>query len=355
MTSITEAKQQFDIVEVARRLGLHPEYKHRKDWVAYCPFHDDQHPSLVLNTHGKHAGRYKCWACGNDPRAAGDSIDLVRFVMNFDSPMDAVRWLTGEDRREPIARPKDVITLEAPVINEDLTAFAHQAYVERSDAVLEYLRKRRLLKIVDRFRLGSTDSPSFPRDLLPLYWDSESGKTMPHKNFLNRLIIPYLQPDGVVRHVNARALGDKKPKYLKKQQPHRKAENPPYLLEYALDVGGEDIWITEGELDALSVYVAQPHFAVAGIPGVACLEPRYLPEFEGRRVWIMLDNDAAGLAARKAYEEMLRPYADVHQVHLPEAFNDVNQALVEQGAEWLRGYTDAAVKKALRKTVRRTF
>jgi DNA primase len=50
-----------------------------------CPFHDDDHPSAVLDLEN---GRFRCYACD---APSGDSIDVIRGRegLGFD---DAVQW-----------------------------------------------------------------------------------------------------------------------------------------------------------------------------------------------------------------------------------------------------------------------
>lgn len=354
---IEEAKARYSIREVAQRLGLVPVPRGRT-LVCTCPFHEDHEPSMVLAEDGKYAGRYICRPCGQAEYAEGDMIDLVMRVMRFDHPMAAVRWLTGEHERAPIARPAEskVDYSKAPVINEDLSAYAWQAKVERTDAAAHYLRGRRLLGVADEFHIGSTDAPGFPTSVLPLYWHDEKNRTWSDKRFLNRLVIPYFQ-GGKVTHVNARALpgGDpKQPKYLKAQTPHKQAHMPPYLLDHVLEQGADDIVLCEGELDALSVYAACEDIFACAVPGVGALLDSHLEQFDGRRVWIIMDNDKAGQQARRDMERRLYPYArSVHQLVLPPRHTDVNSFLVADGRDYVAGYLEAAFRKAVRRTVSR--
>jgi hypothetical protein len=316
---------------------------------------------MHLATTGKFAGRYKCWPCGPDERAGGDVLDLVIHTLgltkndNGSPEMQAIDWLNGQNRHTPIKPPRSTPILTAPALNEDLSIFAFQAFVERSDDAARYLIARGLGSVMDEYRLGSTDSEFFPQSLLPLYWDSQRGHISPHRNFLNRLIIPYPSLDGVTRHLNARALDGQNPKYLKVQKPQG-GVTPPYLLDELLLADVDDIWVTEAELDCLSLLAARREINACAIAGVNGLSASYIPKFAGRTVWVLMDNDEAGHKAAEVYKQTLSQYAStVHIVRLPPGCNDVNQMLVEQGKRFLAGWLEAVIKKALHETVRKSF
>ena len=63
------------IEDLASRLGL--DVRHHK---ALCPFHNDHHASLSFNVR---KNTYRCFVCD----AHGDTIDLVRHLLNKDRPL----------------------------------------------------------------------------------------------------------------------------------------------------------------------------------------------------------------------------------------------------------------------------
>ncbi len=360
MGLMTEIKQSASIEEVALRLGMMVVHERGKV-MAVCPSHDDHHPTMELNTSGKYQGRFICRACPKDP-GEGDVVDLVKRVLNLtddsrhSADVRAALWIKGEDRRAPIAPPREQKVYDAPTLNEDLTAFAFQAHVELTDKARFWLMRRGLGPVIETFSLGSTDAAGFPESLLPDYYAADRNRVVKHTNFRNRVVIPYIGVGPDVAYVNARALDDRKPKYLKAQTPHKSAETPPYLLEAILAEGADDIWLCEGELDCLSLYAARPDIHACAIPGVATLHDKYLPMFSGRRVWIVMDNDNPGMAARKDLERRLLPFARcLHHVFLPDDVNDLNQMLVKHGRRYVAGYWEACVRKAVRRTVFRPF
>ncbi len=98
------------------------------------------------------------------------------------------------------------------------------------------------------------------------------------------------------------------------------------------------ITLTEGELDALSVYqlqgskfpaVSVPNGAQAAVKAVKT-NLEYLEAFE--RVYICFDNDEPGIKAAKAVAPILSP-GKAYIVHLEEGFKDPNDYLVANKVE----------------------
>ena len=82
---IEDIKSRLDIAAVAGEyLELKPS---GRNWVALCPFHQEQTPSLVIFTDGQ---RYKCFGAGCG--RSGDVIDLVQGLEGWDFAR-ALRYL----------------------------------------------------------------------------------------------------------------------------------------------------------------------------------------------------------------------------------------------------------------------
>ncbi|RJF76144.1 toprim domain-containing protein [Deinococcus cavernae] len=346
---IARVKANYSLVEVAHRLGLRTETR-GGELYAICanPQHDDHHPSMHLATRGKHTGRFKCWSCN----CSGDVVDLVSVALGLKIG-DAISWLDGQNKAEPIKKTEPRVERDAPTLNEDLYPFAFQAYQERTDDAAMWLANRGLAPVMDLFFIGSTDARGFPTSLLPDKWDAESGRIYKHKNFLNRIVVPYLMPNGDVPYVNARALGDQKPKYLKAARPQG-GSIPPYLMHMMLAMS-DQIFVTEGEIDCLSLHAALPGVAACAIPGTQTLSVDDEVLFEGKDIILVMDNDEAGKKARAALEERLTPYTrSITQAYVHPDFNDVNEQLVKRGRKWNSGYWEAVRTEAVKRKVYRT-
>ncbi|SEJ93513.1 Toprim domain-containing protein [Deinococcus reticulitermitis] len=117
----------------------------------------------------------------------------------------------------------------------------------------------------------------------------------------------------------------------------------------------DQLFIAEGELDALSLQAALPGVAAAAIPGTQTLARDDEPLFEGKDVILVMDNDDAGRKARAELEKRLRPYArSVTQAYVHPDFSDVNEQLVKRGRKWSAGYWEAVRTEAVKRKVFRT-
>ena len=79
-------KEALDIVEVAKRYGVHVVRGNK----AHCPFHCDRTPSMSFYDHNR---KFHCFSCN----AGGDVIDLVQRLLNA-SKMEALRELNDTYR-----------------------------------------------------------------------------------------------------------------------------------------------------------------------------------------------------------------------------------------------------------------
>lgn len=196
-------------------------------------------------------------------------------------------------------------------------------YEPNLDLARDYLTGRGLdVDALRKFRLGVVEDP-------------EPG----HEDFVGRLSIPYLTPNGPVdlkfrcmRHADCKAVGCLK--YLgldlsaekdKEGRPKSWLYNAPAVLEDT-DV----LVLTEGEIDALAVETVANLPAVGQPGGTLWAKCKHWPRvFDGIRVVVLADGDKAGLAAAKAVAMTMD---DVQIVRMPRG-EDANSFLAKFGAE----------------------
>lgn len=80
------AKERLDIVDVARRYGVHVVKGNK----AHCPFHTDRTPSMSFYGGSR---KFHCFSCS----AGGDAVDLVQMLLNT-SKVEALRELNNAYR-----------------------------------------------------------------------------------------------------------------------------------------------------------------------------------------------------------------------------------------------------------------
>jgi Toprim-like len=127
--------------------------------------------------------------------------------------------------------------------------------------------------------------------------------------------IPYLNPDGSVRMNRLRYLHRGYGKYW----------TPPGCGTHLYQVGNTatcpQIWITEGEFDALIL-------TQMGLPSVACAGTQaFKPEWKylfaySRRVTVVADGDESGLSSARRTASFIGPFVDdIRVVDMPEGMD----------------------------------
>ena len=150
---------------------------------------------------------------------------------------------------------------------------------------------------------------------------------------LARHTIPYMGPEGTI-NVSFRASKEsQEPKYIR--LPGFKSQ--PYVIG---DKGSKVVIITEGEIDAISVWQSDPNLLALGIPGSTHVNDGLLGAIPANATVIAsMDSDIAGRNAAKKIRERI---PSVLFVQLPKGIKDLNQLLVEQGEETVRAVIDQA-------------
>lgn len=99
-------RREYPLPEIAAASGLKLE-RDGKEFKACCPFHGDKTPSFSIFPSRQKHWLYQCFGCG----AAGDVIDFYQERYGCKDATQAVKELTGDDRREP----REAVTYQAVV------------------------------------------------------------------------------------------------------------------------------------------------------------------------------------------------------------------------------------------------
>ena len=105
MSLYQKVKSAITVRQVGEMYGMEPD---RRGMVC-CPFHSDNHPSMMLNK-----AYYYCFACG----ANGDAIDLTAKLFDL-NPRKAAEKLIHDFGLDPDKPPAHAIALPPP--KRDLT------------------------------------------------------------------------------------------------------------------------------------------------------------------------------------------------------------------------------------------
>lgn len=240
---------------------------------AHCPFHSDKTPSLTVNPTTEE------WFCHSCKRggAAAEFISAY-FDVNKTTARHAINYR--------LARGKWPFPTDEQIEE-------YQKNLRNSPREIEALHNFGITdEVIEKYKLGLEDI----RITIPVY-----GKTGYCVN-----IRKYLPPhrriaDGTnnAKCINIRNMGSKR-----------------YYPISAFDVEKEDIYIVEGEKDAL-VAISQGYNAVTSTGGTS-IPTDELILFKGKNVYIMLDTDLAGQKNVKLYGQLLRGIAkSIYVVKLP--------------------------------------
>ncbi len=359
----------LDIVDViGRDLELRPQGRH---FVARCPFHQDNRPSMTVNPERQ---IWKCWVCD----IGGDLYNFVMRREGVDFPT-ALRMLaeqagipyepTGSKRRSEPGGPSDKATLLSAVrlVAEAYFELLETGSDEESEIAREYMRSRGIDdESRRRFRIGFAPGGwSFATDLLRKHRLSgevgeAAGLVLPRRGgghydrFRGRLMFPIHDLQNrpislggrVIPEIAARS-GQAEPgaKYINGPETllFRKSDQL-YGLELARDAirrSGE-VLVMEGYTDVVAARQAgiEPVVAVLG----TALTERHIKVLRrfAERVVLVLDGDTAGQKrAEEVTELFVRADVDLRVLTLPEGL-DPADFLARRGHEARLGMVRAA-------------
>jgi hypothetical protein len=160
----------------------------------------------------------------------------------------------------------------------------------------------------------------------------------------NRIVIPYYDRNGKLIYYNCRTLTDAIPKY----------RGPPkelgigkhdviYMPQWPTPYLSDFIFLTEGELDALSISTAGLWAAAFGGKSISGIQIDMLGNM---RPVIALDRDEAGTGAFLEIGDRLKSMGlDPYYVQPPKGFKDWNDLLVAYSGEILRDWLVDAMRR----------
>jgi len=344
MDPVSELKSRLNITDVVRGYStLVPQSNGTAKCV--CPFHDDHHPSMIVDDR---KGLAWCFACNT----GGDIFGFVQKAENC-SFSEAIHLLaekaglTLEKRAMPTQQQKDEKERLYDILEEATTFFQKQ--LVESKKAKKVLSERKLSdEILQKWRVGYAPDAghSLEKHLLEKKYSHkemlESGllNTENRDKFRSRLMFPILNHLGRVCGFGGRYIGtsDKAPKYLNSPQtPVFNKSDILYGLHLSKDVIKEEGFaiVVEGYFDVLACHAAGIETAVA-INGVAFTDQhaRRLRRF-AKTITFALDIDSAGqMATRKSAQIALKNGLKIELLTIPGG-KDPDESLRQNKEEFL--------------------
>jgi DNA primase len=311
-------KQRNPIERVIASHGVKLQQRGER-FVACCPFHEEEHPSLVVYPSTR---SFFCFGC----KASGDVIDFVRRkekvgfrraleLLGEEAPQGVS---TGDGTRGP-APSESPLTVDDRLILAAACDLYHEALL-RNERALRYLDSRGIgTPVVEQCRLGYSDGqelkPFLRRHRFSLRRAAEMGLLRKDGNeaLAGRVVIPELR-GGQCAWMVGRALNERRLKYLG-------LSLPKPILGYERVRGHHRVFVTEGAFDYLTgVSWNLPICALLGTH-VRADRLRFLERVP--EVVLVLDSDDEGQHAARELAESLGDRARI--LRLPDGIKDLGE------------------------------
>lgn len=335
--AIERLKRDVPIADLVGQAGVQLK-KQGRNLIGLCPFHDDRDPSLVV-TPSKNL-----WNCLGACDRGGDVFAWVmqRQQCGF---REAYAWLCRfsgiEPKQEPVEHA-DLSDTERQELLQRVVDDYHGA-LKRSKRALAYLEGRGIAQAeaIERFQLGvsnrslsrrlpsrqSREGAEIRNKLMSLGIFRASG----HEHFAGSLVIPVIDPDGVITELYGRKLHDDlrtgTPKHTYLPGPHRGVWNLDGLID-------RDVILCESLIDALTFWAHGFRYVTASY-GTNGFTDEHLQAFVQRgvrRVLIAYDADKAGdEAAAKLAQRLAASSIAGYRVAFPKGA-DANAFAVQSSA-----------------------
>lgn len=310
MSAYDEILSSSNIVNILEYYGL--KVNRNK---CTCPFHNDTHPSMMVNTS---KGIAKCFACGS----GGNTISFIQKYEtevnhNAISTVEAMQKaidiqhlniVLSQNNNIPITEEQKKQKTLSNILKDAIIICENNLKTQNIDGekTLDYLKSRNLSEqIINNFHIGFNPTyNNITNNLLSKYNMKdliEVGITKESKNdyidiFSHRIMIPIFDQYGNPVGFGARVLGDAKPKYINTMATplFNKSEllfNYHKAKSFARDY---EMIVVEGYMDVISSN-AMGFANTVGIMGTALTKEQIeLLKKLKCEITLSLDNDDAG-------------------------------------------------------------
>ena len=353
---IDEIRQSVDIVDVmGQYLELH---KKGKNYMAICPFHDDNHPSLSIS---RSRQIYKCFVCGN----GGNVFTFIQEYLKVpfvEAVMKVAEFghvdMSGYSLEKRVVKVDEAL---APLY--DMHAFAlklymYYLYTQSGKQALDYLRHRGFDDdLIKMFGIGYAPEKSilherFQKEGYTEVAQVKSGLVLENERhydrFHDRVMFPLYDEFGKVVGFSGRVYKaqDKNSKYMNSPESDifikgKTLYNYHRAKEAVRQAGF--VYINEGFMDVIAMHRAHHDNCIALMGTALTKDHLRMLKRMTRTIHLCLDGDMAGQAAAMKSSDLLTSQGfEVKIVLLPDG-RDPDEILSTEGIEGL----DAVLKDTL--------
>lgn len=300
---VQQLRDRANIVDV---IGEHLILKKSgRTFRGLCPFHNEKTPSFHVDPDKQ---LYHCFGCG----AGGDVFTFImkHDGLDFRESLEVLARKTGYTLSESKPGQTGAKNRLFDTCENATQFYQEQLAGQKGKAAVEYLAKRELSGLIEKYRLGfSPDWSSVVTYMKTKKLDSEiikagiaasskSGRI--YDRFRERLIFPITDAQGRPIGFGGRVLDDSLPKYL------NSPETPLYhkgAVLYGLDQAKNDLIrkntaiVVEGYTDVLALSGAGIENVVATLGTAFTVEHLKLLSRYVKKIVLIFDGDQAGLTA----------------------------------------------------------
>lgn len=353
---IDEIRQSVDIVDVmGQYLELH---KKGKNYMAICPFHDDNHPSLSISQSRQ---IYKCFVCGN----GGNVFTFIQEYLKVpfvESVMKVAEFghvdMSGYSLEKRVVKVDEAL---APLY--DMHAFAlklymYYLYTQSGKQALDYLRHRGFDdELIKMFGIGYAPDKSilherFQKEGYTEVAQVKSGLVLENERhydrFRDRVMFPLYDEFGKVVGFSGRVYKaqDKNSKYMNSPESDIFIKGKTLYNYHRAKVAVRQagfVYINEGFMDVIAMHRAHHDNCIALMGTALTKDHLRMLKRMTRTIHLCLDGDMAGEAAAMKSSDLLTSQGfEVKIVLLPDG-RDPDEILSTEGIEGL----DAVLKDTL--------
>ena len=345
---IDEIRQSVDIVDVmGQYLELH---KKGKNYMAICPFHDDNHPSLSISQSRQ---IYKCFVCGN----GGNVFTFIQEYLKVpfvEAVMKVAEFghvdMSGYSLEKRVVKVDEAL---APLY--DMHAFAlklymYYLYTQSGKQALDYLRHRGFDdELIKLFGIGYAPEKSilherFQKEGYTEVAQVKSGLVLENERhydrFHDRVMFPLYDEFGKVVGFSGRVYKaqDKNSKYMNSPESDifikgKTLYNYHRAKEAVRQAGF--VYINEGFMDVIAMHRAHHDNCIALMGTALTKDHLRMLKRMTRTIHLCLDGDMAGQAAAMKSSDLLTSQGfEVKIVLLPDG-RDPDEILSTEGIEGL--------------------
>lgn len=335
---ITRIKDALNIVDVIGDfITLH---KKGINYIGYCPFHNDKHPSFYVNP------ARQIWRCFVEDKG-GDIFSFIQEYENISFP-EAVEWCARKANIEFKAQEQTLEELQRAKEREALHVAikaAQEFYQSHLPDAADYLSRRGFNlgdEVLENFKIGYAPEENLLYKELIRKGYSEAnlqkvgviaqGKYKKYDFFQDRIMFPYLDLSGNIIGYSGRFIKPKENtgKYINTGDTplFNKGKAVFGLYQSRRSIIDKDhVYIVEGQFDVVSLHAAGVTNVVA--PGGTSLTPDHIKAIMRftRNITLIYDGDDAGRkAALSKCKLLLQAGANVRCVALPDGKDPDNIA-----------------------------